>query len=330
MVNAAPAAPIARRRVIFESSMPPSLSESSSLSQLAGVWAAAITPRRPSGHEIDLGASLDVIDFLAAHPVAGIALLGATGEFVHFDIAERTKLAAMAIRRSPRPVIVNVSHSTYPGTLSLAMDALSAGARAVLVMPPYFFRYSQEAIVAFYERLARDGAQPVLVYNLPFFTTGLSPATVATLLESGTAAGIKDSSGDPAILEAALSVSRRAEAAVMIGNDRLFASEARKGANGVISGISCASPELMTALWQAIRAGDASRADSLDALVTECLPWLDRFPVPMGIKMAVNYRGIPAGPTAVPSGPQEAAAFGEFEPWFRDWLDRVLSACRNR
>ncbi len=286
-----------------------------------------MTPRRGSGHEIDIGAGLEVVEYLTRYPVTGLALLGATGEFVHFDVADRIKFAAMAIRRSPKPMIVNVSHSTYPGTLLLAHEALAAGAAAVLVMPPYFFRYSQPTILAFYERLARDGVAPVLVYNLPFFTSPLEPATAVSLLGSGTVAGIKDSSGDPEMLAALLGARPSPATRVLVGNDRLFLRGCRDGADGVVSGVAGMAPELMTALWSATRHDNPSRTTACAALLDECLPWLERFPVPMGIKMAVNFRGFPAGQTAAPSSAAEAESFAEFERWFRDWHPRVVAAC---
>jgi dihydrodipicolinate synthase/N-acetylneuraminate lyase len=162
---------------------------------LAGVSVAAITPRRESGHEIDLGAALDVIDYLAASGVAGVAVLGTTGEFVHFDFEERTRFTAFAAKRTKLPVIANVSHSTLDGALELAAAACDAGAAALLLMPPYFFRYSQQDIERFYLDFAREApsAAPILLYNIPFFTTPIEPGAACRLLATGLFAGIKDS-----------------------------------------------------------------------------------------------------------------------------------------
>ena len=282
-----------------------------------------MTPRRESGFEIDLAAGLEMVDFLNSQPVDGLALLGATGEFVHFDSADRKKFVAMAARRSAKPVVVNASHSTYPGAYALACEALMAGARAVLLMPPYFFRYSQEAVVCFYERLARDRVAPVLLYNLPGFTTPVTAETASGLLRSGAVAGIKDSSGDPALLEALLAARASSNACILVGNDRLLAYGQRHGADGVISGVAGMMPELIAALWSAAAADGSERHATLLRLLEECLDWLDQFPVPMGIKMAVNFRRLPAGPTAVPSSNREAQQFQVFERWFYDWRRRV-------
>ena len=78
-----------------------------------GPMAAAVTPSRPDSYQMDLAACLEVIDFLCQSHVRAIALFGATGEFPHFSVEDRVRLAHMAIKRSRVPVIVNATHSCF-------------------------------------------------------------------------------------------------------------------------------------------------------------------------------------------------------------------------
>jgi len=140
-----------------------------------GVYAAAITPRRLGLQDINLGVMWELIDFLSERKVAGIALLGATGEFVHYSNSERMRVMGLAPKRSRVPMIVNVSHSNLDGAVELAGAAEASGAAGVLLAPPYFFRYSPADILAFYYRF-RDEADipiPTLLYNLPQFGNGI-------------------------------------------------------------------------------------------------------------------------------------------------------------
>ena len=125
------------------------------MAAIHGVHAALVTPRRADAHEIDFGAALELVDFACRSGCDGIVLLGSTGEFLHFDIDERLKLMRLAIKRSRVPVSVNVSHSSLEGALALAREAVSQGAAALLLMPPYFFPYEQPDIQEFYLRFAR-------------------------------------------------------------------------------------------------------------------------------------------------------------------------------
>ena len=143
------------------------------MAAIRGVHAALVTPRRADTHEIDFGAALELVDFACRSGCDGIVLSGATGEFIHFDIAERLKLMRLAIKRSRVPVTVNVSHSSLEGALALAREALSQGAATLLLMPPYFFPYGQPEIQEFYLRFARAAGSriPILLYNIPAFTS---------------------------------------------------------------------------------------------------------------------------------------------------------------
>ncbi len=299
--------------------------EATSISQIhvGGVWPAAITPRRDSGYEPDIGTALEVIDYLNSFEIDGIALFGSTGEFIHFDLPDRIKLTQMAIRRSRKPIIVCPAHSTYDGTLTLASEAMNAGSIAALVMPPYYFRYSQPSIREFYLRLVNDLQAPVYLYNIPFFSTPLGVETAVELLETGKFAGIKDSSGDENYFRTIQGVTNREKFRLIIGNDTMFIRGRRQGADGVISGVATMAPELMIALSQAVVSGNNAEVDRLEVLLKQCFTWLDKFPVPAAIKMACSYRGLKVGSLALPVYPEEASLYGEFEGWYREWLTRI-------
>jgi 4-hydroxy-tetrahydrodipicolinate synthase len=122
---------------------------------LSGVIAAAVTPHK-RGTEPDIGATLELIDFLCAAGVQAIALLGSTGEFVNLNFDDRVRLVYLAVKRSRIPVLAGVSHSTLDGAMALGCEASAAGAAGLLLMPPFFFRYRQPEIHEFYLRFA-DG-----------------------------------------------------------------------------------------------------------------------------------------------------------------------------
>jgi 4-hydroxy-tetrahydrodipicolinate synthase len=295
---------------------------------ISGAMAAVVAPRREDGHAIDINLALDILDFVNERGVKGVAVLGATGEFIHYDFEERMRLAHMAVRRSRTPVIVNVSHSTLETAVLLARDATENGAAALLLMPPHFFRHSQENIVAYYAAFARQtaGMAPTLLYNLPFFTTGMEPATACAILETGAFAGIKDSSGNTEIFDALHGLRQRMAFRLLLGNDRLLASH-RALADGVISGCACAVPELITAIDRAATTGDgealARRAALLDAFIQK----IDAFPTPYGIQISLASRGFAKAAPPLPFGPAAERAAAEFPEWFQGFLAAMLDEC---
>lgn len=290
---------------------------------LRGIHAAVLTPRRVDSSLIDLASYWELIDFLGSKGLSGLVLMGSTGEFVHFPLEERTKYLGLTVKRSRLPILVNVTHSTLDGSLEIADAAARGGAAGILLMPPYFFRYSQDELRLWFEQFAREKPQiPAYLYNIPSFSNALHPSTAASLLESGRYQGIKDSSGDWDFFTTVRDRIAGRESSFLVGNDALILKARMAGASGAVSGVACAMPELLVALHQAIEAGDQDRASKLNARLHEFLERIDLLPTPMGIRIALAARKLRAGPHSMPVDERP------FASWFLPWLEQVLPECR--
>jgi dihydrodipicolinate synthase/N-acetylneuraminate lyase len=292
---------------------------------IGGINVAAITARRPQDIEVDLGAMLDLIDFLSSYPIQGIALFGTTGEFLHFTLEERSRYVALLSKRSRVPVMANVSHSTLDGAVMLAEEAAGAGVSAVLLMPPYYFHYAPETIEAFCLHFASRVSRsvPVMLYNIPLFADAIPLAVIERLMATGLFAGIKDSSGDEGLMNALIALRAAHPFTILCGDDRLFIRARTAGADGAVTGVGCAVPELMVALESAIRSGDTATAGRLNTRVQEFIAGIAGFPVPVAIKTAVAVRGIKTGPHATVLDSELNARLERFQAWFREWLPEV-------
>ena len=71
--------------------------------KLGAISVAAVTPRPNLGYEADMAATLELVDYLCAAGVHGIALLGSTGEFLHLNPEHRAHLVRLAVKRSRFP-----------------------------------------------------------------------------------------------------------------------------------------------------------------------------------------------------------------------------------
>lgn len=292
---------------------------------IGGVYAAAVTPHRREGYEADYGAMLELVDHLAQAGVDGICLLGSTGEFLHIKAAERIRLIHLAVKRSRVPILAGVSHSTLDGAIELADEAVISGAQALLLMPPYFFRYAPQEITEFYLRFADsvDDSIPLLLYNIPQFSNGIPLECARELLASGAYAGIKDSSGDQQYFDALVALKTDHDFVLMNGNDRLLAHSVAAGANGAVSGVACAVPELIVQLYRALAGNDTVQAEHWQRKLDEFLDWIERFPAPIGIKTATALRGRTCGPPSVPLSKEKCVLLDQFQSWFRGWLPSV-------
>jgi dihydrodipicolinate synthase/N-acetylneuraminate lyase len=286
---------------------------------LGGVWAAAVTPHRREGWEADFAGMLELVDRLSHSGVDGIVLLGATGEFLNLKRDDRQRLVHLAVKRSRVPIMAGVSHSTLESATKLSSAAVDSGVVGLLLMPPYFYRYDDAEILAFYRTFAETvgDALPVLLYNIPRFTNPISLNVARDLLSEGSYAGIKDSSGDLAFLESLSTLRRENPFELFCGDDRLLLDAVRLGCDGVISGVACAVPELILALYHAT---DDTLIAELRGHLLEFITWIERFPVPVGISAATEARGAKVGPPAIPLTAAQAVALEQFKDWFANWL----------
>jgi dihydrodipicolinate synthase/N-acetylneuraminate lyase len=296
---------------------------------LGGMFVAALTPRRAEEYSIDLGATLEMVDFLCQSGLQGITLLGSTGEFVHFALDDRRHMVNFAAKRSRLPLLVNVSHSTLDGAIELAREAASAGVAGVLLMPPYYFPQDQDAIRSFYLAFAAaiGDALPIYLYNIPFCTSDIASSTATELLASGKFAGIKDSSGNLDYFRTLSEQAASTPFTLFCGQERLYVDARHLGANGAIFGTASAIPELLVALDAAICAGAQDRVDRLAARVNQFVDWVQVLPMTVAIKEAARQRKLKVGALAVPPGERGERKLAEFGEWFRGWLPEVLREC---
>ena len=296
---------------------------------VGGVYAALATPRQANSMEADAGALLDYLDTVGQAGVDGLVLFGSTGEFIHFDLEERMRVLGLAIRRSRVPILVNVSHSTLAGAVQLAESAASAEAAGLLLMPPYYYRYGETQIDSFFESFLKEigTAVPLYLYNIPSCTNAIPTDVAAKWLMPGAFAGIKDSSEDMALFEALNALPTKREFSYMVGNDASYLRKRRSGADGVVSGVAAAVPELLVALDRAIVSGNSGEADRLNARLDEFLSWVEKFPATVAIKQAAAHRGWPLDHFAFPLGQSTDAELLAFRRWLENWLRIVLAEC---
>jgi 4-hydroxy-tetrahydrodipicolinate synthase len=281
---------------------------------LSGVFAAAVTPNRPGTLDVDYSALMDQMDFLADAKVSGICLMGPVGEFLNYSFADRQRSVYLGTKRSRVPLIVGVGHSTLVGALQLAEEAISGGADGLLLMPPYFFPYGQQEIEEFYRVFAREtgDAIPIVICNVPQFTSNIEPETAKRLLSTGLFAGIDDASGDWTYFQRLLDLRREIPFALFAGHDRIALHAAQSGADGIFSDCAAALPELVVNLWN-------QKSDALNGRLEEFIAWTERFPTPVAIKRALELRRQKSGDFAVPFDAERTRELNEFAAWFNSW-----------
>ena len=293
---------------------------------IRGTIAALITPRLSDG-SLDLDAFTNLVRFTTARGVTGLAIGGATSEYPRLDFGHRERLLETACETAENgtTVIAAIGAADFAGTQRLAAHAASCGADALLAPPPFFFPYGETDVEAFYESLARQTNLPILIYNLPSFTTGVSPDLAARLVSSQPGViGAKDSSGRLDMLAALNALSPTP--CRLVGNDSVLAEALRLNlCDGCISGIAGVVPELTSTLVNAGLSHDAETLARASALLDEILSRLEVLPTPWALQVIAAERGLAQDSYALPLSPERRAQIESLRAWFRAWWQRAAA-----
>lgn len=287
-----------------------------------GVYAAVLAPRKPDD-SIDEAPLTRLIQFLVEREITGFALNGATGEFCLTTPQHLRTLFSIVHRHAPdASILCGIGAAGLARTLELAHIAAEEGAQAVLLSMPYFFPYQQEDLEEFVQTVAARIALPVLLYNLPEFTSPLEPDTSCRLIGSTpNLIGIKDSS---ASLETLRQLTlKQIGACRIVGNDGMLAGALREDlCDGVVSGVACVLPELIRAIFY--ESPGSERFQKLCARLDTFREEIGRFPTPWGLKWIAEARGILNASFAQPVAALRRQQSREMVEWYRQWETGLL------
>jgi dihydrodipicolinate synthase/N-acetylneuraminate lyase len=254
---------------------------------LRGALAAALTPLAEGGEALDEAAFEPYVDFLAAGGLDGLLVLGTTGEGFLLPVESRRRAAEFFLdaAHDRLDVAVHCGAQSTADTVALAAHAAEAGADAVAVIAPPYFRLDDEALVAHFEAAARACAptpfylyefERVSGYALPLGVVGRLRERVPNL------AGLKVSDRPfervrPYLLEGL---------DAFVGAEALLHEGLAAGAAGAVSGLASAFPELVAEVVRVPSAAGAARLAEIRAA-------LERFPFHAALKVAAAARGVP-------------------------------------
>jgi len=160
-------------------------------------WVASVTPC-DKNLKFDPGAFRDVLAWFKHNGADGIVVLGTTGEFPSFSVAERKQIAEVALKdKLGMNIIVGPGTSNFPETLELARHAEANGADGLLVVPPFYYKKPPtDGLVRYYSMLFDQVRIAINLYHIPG-TSGvpISHELLHSLEHYPNLAGIKDSNG---------------------------------------------------------------------------------------------------------------------------------------
>jgi 4-hydroxy-2-oxoglutarate aldolase len=167
---------------------------------LHGIFPPLTTPFYPDG-KIYFKKLESNVERYSRTPVAGIVVLGSTGEAILLSDQERRDVLRV-VRETAGPnkvLIAGTGIESAIETLRLTEYAAELGYDIAMVRTPHYYKKQMQTanILAFYRAVADRSPLPVMIYNIPQATRYDIPAEIVVeLAEHPNVIAIKESSGD--------------------------------------------------------------------------------------------------------------------------------------
>ena len=272
---------------------------------LSGVYPPIATPF--ADDEIDYTGLRRNVGRWMATGLRGLLALGSNGEAAFLDEDESERIVATVREDVPRDrvLLAGAGRQSTRATIAAVKRAAGAGADAVLVLTPFYFkaRMTHEALVEHYRAVADASPVPVLLYNFTA-VTGLNMAleTVAALSAHPNIIGMKDSNGD--VAQVAGIVARvPADFTLLVGSAGTLHPSLLAGAAGAIVAVANVVPDVCVRLFELARAGRHDEARRLQERLTPLALAVTREFGVAGLKAAMEIAGYVGGPVRLPLRP---------------------------
>jgi len=167
---------------------------------LSGIFPPTTTPFYPDDEVYSQKLEANVERY-SRTPVAGIVVLGSTGEAILLSDQERRDVlkTALAAAAPSKVMIAGTGIESAHETLRLTEYAAELGYDAAMVRTPHYYKRQMlpANLLAFYRTVADRSALPIVIYNFPQATGYDIPAEVVIELASHpNIVAIKESSGN--------------------------------------------------------------------------------------------------------------------------------------
>jgi len=255
------------------------------------------------------------IKALSKYDLAGFLVLGSNGELVHLTENEKIIVYQECGKVIPenKLMIAGTGGQTTRETIRLSIAAAEAGADAVLVLNPFYYKglMTTNALVAHYHDVADACPIPVIIYNMPA-NSGLdmNADQILAIANHPNIIGLKDSGGN--ITKIADIIGRAKPGfQVLAGSAGFLLSAFTVGAVGGILALANIAPQQCINIHQLFENKELDKARKLQAaMIPVNTAVTARWGVP-ALKTAMDHLGLYGGMARKPVQPLDAKSKGQ-------------------
>ncbi len=245
---------------------------------ITGLWPALLTPIQPDG-SVDVQRMIAHGKRMLSCGSDGLTLFGTTGEGTSFTVQQRMAVADALVAAGVmgNQLVINLTALSRDDAIGLARHAAKIGAKAGLLMPPFYYNGQHEAGLVAYvsEVIAACQGLHIILYHFPGLSgVGWSQASITELMQKHPkeVIGIKDSSAN--VDHSKMLAQTFPKLAVLVGCEPDVMPTLLVGGAGSICGLANIAPSLMRRMMDA--PASVSQAD--DKLMRSLLALLSLEP----------------------------------------------------
>ena len=246
--------------------------------------------------------NLGKIDVIALRKLVQLQINGGT----NFLVVQGTTGESPTLSQSEKQTVLNTVIDENNGRLKIVygvggnntiavgdlLKQVPQGVDGILSVSPYYNKPTQKGIIEHYTYLSKCTDLPIIIYNVPGRTgSNVLPETTLALAHLDNMVAVKEASGN---MEQIMDIIRQRKASfgVLSGDDNLTMPLIAAGADGVISVVANAFPELFSVMVNASIKGDLSRARAAHYELFSITKMFFEEGNPGGVKVALAARGI--------------------------------------
>jgi len=272
---------------------------------LSGLIPACHTPFSPDGG-LSLGTVERQAELLIESGIRSVFVAGTTGEFASLTLDERMLLAERWCRTSGGSlrVAVHVGHNCLTEAISLAAHARQAGAAAVAVMAPSYFKPATiQDLVDFCAPIAAEADPlPFYFYDIPGMTgvrLNMSEFLYQARFQIPTLRGLKYSNNDLVELQECVRLEQGAFD-VLFGMDECLLAGLCLGIRGAVGSTYNFAAPVSQRLMQAFHKHDLQTARAEQGKSIDLIKTLGEFGFLAASKQVMAMLGVDCGPVRPP------------------------------
>jgi len=232
----------------------------------AGVIVPMATPFTADG-KIDKSAARRIIDHLCDAGVAGVFVLGTTGESASIPTDQKNELAAIAVdcTRRRAKVYAGISDTCFSHTVQAADAYFDHGVDAVVAHVPYFYSLDGDEIYRYFVSVADHINGPLMLYNIPKTTHISIPIEIVERLSHHPRiVGLKDSENDLVRMENILKMLAGKDGfSYVSGCAPMSLNALTLGADGIVPSTGNIVPGMYQQFYEKVRLGDQAGGQEL-------------------------------------------------------------------